>query len=77
MFIMRKNYNVTHRSDGSWAVVGDGAQRASSLHRTQGDAIEAARPLAQQQRSELRIQGRDSRFRESWSYGNDPYPPKG
>ena len=73
----KQNYHVTHRYDGSWAVVGAGNQRASSFHETQSSAIAAARPLAQGQRSELRVHGTDNRIRESWSYGNDPYPPKG
>jgi len=72
----KKNYTVALRSDG-WAVVGDGAARASSLHQTQAAAIAAGKPLAQAGKGELRIQGQDGRYRESWSYGNDPYPPKG
>lgn len=72
-----KNYHVTHRQDGNWAVMGAGNSRASSLHTTQADAIQAARPLAQHGHGELRIHGRDNRIREGWSYGNDPFPPKG
>jgi hypothetical protein len=74
---MKQNYHVTHRSDGSWAVVGAGNTRASSLHDTQGAAIRAGRPLAQTASSELRIHGRDNQIREAWSYGNDPCPPPG
>jgi hypothetical protein len=73
----KTNYHVTHRADSSWAVMGAGSQRASSLHTTQAAAIQAARPLAQQAKSELRIHASDNRIRESWSYGNDPCPPKG
>lgn len=73
---MAKNYHVTRRGD-SWAVVGTGNSRASSTHGTQGEAIAAARPLAQQAKSELRIHGADNRIREAWSYGNDPHPPRG
>jgi hypothetical protein len=73
----KQNYHVTHRADGQWAAIGEGNSRASSLHRTQAEAIAAAKPLAQQQQSELRIHGRDNRIREGRSYGNDPYPPKG
>jgi len=73
---MAKNYHVTRRSD-TWAVQGAGNSRASSIHQTQSAAIAAARPLAQQARGELRIHGTDNRIREAWSYGNDPYPPKG
>lgn len=74
---MAKNYHVTRRADGSWGVKGGGNARASSLHGTQGAAIQAARPLAQQAKGELRIHGRNGKFREGWSYGNDPHPPKG
>lgn len=35
------------------------------------------REIARNQGAELRIQGRDGRFREAWSYGSDPYPPEG
>ena len=73
----KQNYHVTHRADGSWAVKGTGNSRASSVHSTQGAAIQAGRPLAQQATGELRIHGRDNRIREGWSYGNDPRPPKG
>lgn len=72
----KKNYTVARRSDG-WEVVRDGASRASSLHQTQAAAIAAGKPLAQVGKGELRIQGQDGRYRKSWSYGNDPYPPKG
>lgn len=68
----KQHYHVTHRADGSWAVKGTGNQRASSLHTTQAEAIQAARPLAQQAKGELRIHGADNRIREGWSYGNDP-----
>lgn len=74
---MSQNYHVTHRADGSWAVVGEGNSRASSVHETQSAAINAGRPLAQSGNGELRIHDRDNRIRESWSYGNDPYPPPG
>ena len=44
---------------------------------TSAEAIAAAKPLARQQQSELRIHGRDNRIREGYSYGIDPHPPKG
>ena len=69
---MAKHYHVTHRADGSWAVKGAGNARASSLHTTQGAAIQAAKPLARQAGGELRIHNTENRIREAWSYGNDP-----
>jgi len=44
---------------------------------TQSEAIEAARKIAEKQKTELYIHGKDGRIRDRNSYGNDPYPPKG
>lgn len=75
--IVGKNIHVTHRSDGNWAVIGEGDSRASTLHDTQAAAIDAGRSIAQNNRSELLIHGRDNLIRERDSFGNDPFPPKG
>jgi hypothetical protein len=64
-------------SAGGWAVKKAGAERASSLHTTQQAAIDAAKQIAQNQRTELYIHGKDGRIRERSSYGNDTHPPKG
>ncbi len=69
------NQHVVRRPSG-WAVRGEGNSRDTSLHRTQADAIDAARGIAQNQRSQVVIHGRDGRIRDSDSYGNDPNPPR-
>ena len=74
--IMGKNQHVVTHPDG-WAVKGEGNERATSIHSTQTEAIEAAREIARNQQSELLIHGRDGQIRARDSYGNDPYPPKG
>ena len=71
----RNQHVVPH--EGGWAVRGAGSQRASSVHRTQREAIDAGRDIASNQRTELFIHGRDGRIRERDSHGNDPFPPKG
>jgi len=71
----KQNVHVTLHKDG-WAVMRDGAQRASSIHDTQADAARAGRVIAKAEHSELRIHGRDGRIRDSDSFGNDPNPPK-
>jgi hypothetical protein len=70
------NQHVVKREDG-WAVRGEGNSRDTSHHRTQGDAIDAAREIARNQRGEVVIHGRDGRIREKDSHGHDPYPPRG
>ena len=71
-----KNQHVVPHEDG-WAVRGAGNSRATSVHDTQADAIDAARGIAQNQHSELLIHGRDGRIRERDSFGGDPFPPNG
>ncbi|AHK16588.1 DUF2188 domain-containing protein [Thalassolituus oleivorans] len=73
---MGKNQHVVKRDNG-WAVRGEGNSKDTSHHRTQEEARQAARNIAQNQQSEVVIHGRDGRIRDKDSYGNDPYPPKG
>ena len=71
-----KNQHVVPHQ-GGWAVKGAGNQRATSVHETQQQAIDAGRNIARNQQSELVIHRPDGRIRERNSYGNDPFPPKG
>lgn len=71
-----KNQHVVPHPEG-WAVKGAGNERATSVHDTQREAIEAGRRIAQNQQSELLVHGRDGRIRERDSHGHDPHPPKG
>jgi hypothetical protein len=71
----RKNVHVVPRGE-SWAVVRDGADRASSLHETQRAAQEAARQTARREAVDVLTHGRDGKIRQTESYGNDPCPPK-
>lgn len=72
----KKNQHVVPHSNG-WAVKGAGNQRATSVHPTQREAIETARDIAHNQRSEMFIHGQNGRIRERNTYGDDPFPPKG
>jgi hypothetical protein len=70
----KKNQHVVRRED-AWAVRGEGNSRDTSHHRTQPQAIDAARDIARNQRSEVVIHDRQGRMRDRDSYGNDPNPP--
>jgi hypothetical protein len=62
-----------------WAVKAPGAERASSVHGTQRDAEHAAKQtVGNLGGGEVRIQGRDGRWRDSDTVapGNDPNPPR-
>lgn len=71
----RSQHVVPHT--GGWAVRGAGSRKATSVHRTQREAIDAARELSRKQGTELLIHGRDGRIRARDSHGNDPFPPPG
>jgi uncharacterized protein YdaT len=72
---MGKNQHVVPH-DGRWGVRGEGNERATSTHDTQGEAIERAREIAIRERSEVVIHRPDGRIRDKDSYGNDPNPPR-
>lgn len=72
----RKNQYVV-RTGNSWGIRGEGNQRLTARCDTQGEAVARGREIARNQGAELRIQGRDNKFREAWSYGDDPFPPEG
>ncbi|WP_432706694.1 DUF2188 domain-containing protein [Escherichia coli] len=52
-------------------------ERVTSTHRTQQEAIDAARLIAQNQGSELIIHRPNGQIRDKDSHGKDPFPPKG
>ena len=72
----KKNQYVVRAGNG-WGVRGGGNSRLTASYETQAEAIQHGRQIAQNQHSELRIQGANAKFREAWSYGHDPFPPEG
>lgn len=72
----KRNQHVVPHPEG-WAVKPAGGERASSVHRTQHEAIERGRDIARNQGTELLIHGRDGKIRARDSHGHDPYPPEG
>ncbi|MGV1956248.1 DUF2188 domain-containing protein [Agrobacterium sp. 22-214-1] len=70
---------VYKRPDGTWANERNDASRASSLHRTQNEAIKAAREMLQNQGGgELTTKGVGGQIRskDTIAPGNDPNPPR-
>ena len=72
---MKKDqYVVVHGDD--WAVRGENNSKVTKIFKNKEDAIEYARDIAKNQRSELRVQNSNGKFGMCNSYGNDPCPPK-
>ncbi len=59
-----------------WAVKGEGNDRATSVHDTKKEAVQAGREIAQNQGSELVIHGENGRIQQKDSHGRDPNPPR-
>jgi hypothetical protein len=72
----RKNQHVVPLGNG-WAVLAEGAKRATVIATKQSDAIAFARNIAKSTRKELIIHGRNGKIRDRSSYGNDPVRIKG
>lgn len=71
--------HVVPNPEGGWDVVRPNADRASSHHDTQADAIGRAREIVGNSGGgEIVIHGRDGRVRDSDTVapGNDPHPPR-
>jgi hypothetical protein len=75
----KQDRTVYRRPDGEWANKRNDADRATSLHPTQGEAEQAAREnLRNQGGGELTTMGRDHKIRskDTIAPGNDPNPPR-
>lgn len=73
------NRHVVPNPAGGWDVVKPDAERASSHHDTQQQAIDRGREIVHNLGGgELRIHGRNGQIRDSDTVapGNDPYPPR-
>lgn len=70
---------VSKRPDGQWANKRNDADKASSLHPTQKEAIQAAKEmLGNQGGGELTTKGENGKIRskDTIAPGNDPNPPR-
>ena len=67
-------------SGTQWKVQFEGGSLVSN-HTTQEAAIKAARAkvasLPEGACSQILVQGADGQFRTEWTYGKDPFPPRG
>lgn len=76
----KNDRTVSQRPDGSWANKKDGADRASSLHHTQAQAVKAAREqLKSSGGGELKIKDEQGKIRakDTVPPAKDPFPPRG
>ena len=74
----RKVYHVTPTSGGGWDVQKQGGQRPSGHFDTKDQAIDRGRELAKAgELGQLKIHKKNGTIQNEYTYGKDPYPPKG
>ncbi len=66
----RKTYFVTTHADGGWKVQAEGTSRATSVHKTKGEAVANAKELARSRPpSQLLVYKQDGTVQAEQTYG--------
>lgn len=73
---MGKNIHVVYNGK-QWQAIQENAKRSSGNFSTQKEAFNLARKIAINNGQEVVIHRPDGTIRDKYSYGNDPFPPKG
>jgi hypothetical protein len=72
---MAKSHHVVPNPNGGWDIKVGGGDKAIKHTDTKKDAIDVARQISQNQKSELVIHNKDGKISQKDSHGNDPCPP--
>lgn len=74
----RQIYHVMPNPGGGWNVKKEGGQRSSAHFETKAQAADRGRDLAKSSGlGQIKIHKKDGRLQTEYTYGKDPYPPKG
>jgi uncharacterized protein YdaT len=74
--VMAKEHHVVPNEEKGWCVKTDNAKRASACFEKKQDAVDYAREVSKNQKTELVIHNKDGKIAKKDSHGNDPFPPK-
>jgi len=72
-----KSTHVVPSQAGGWDIKQSGAQSSSGHFDKKSDAVDRAREISRNQKTELTVHNMDGKIAYKDSHGNDPYPPKG
>jgi hypothetical protein len=74
----RQVYHVTKNQGSGWGVKKEGGQRATGNYSTKKEAVQRGKGLAKKAPlGQIKIHGQDGKIQTEYTYGKDPYPPKG
>ena len=74
---MPKSHHVVPNKTGGWDVKASGTDKSIKHTETKQPAINVAREISRNQKTELVIHNRDGRIGQKDSHGNDPKGSKG
>ena len=73
----RKSHHVVpNKEKGGWDIKKGGGKKSLKHTDLKKEAVDIARKISRNQKSELVIHGQDNRIQKSDSHGGDPCPPK-
>ncbi|MDO9529376.1 MAG: DUF2188 domain-containing protein [Syntrophales bacterium] len=72
----REEHHIVPDSNGGWNIKKGGSNRSSGHFDRKQDAIDRAREVSRNQRTELIIHNKNGRISRADSHGHDPCPPK-
>jgi len=75
--IMPKNEHHVVPNKNGWGIKKNNSQKSIKNFDKKQNAVDYARKISRNQRSELVIHNKDGKIRQKDSHGNDTYPPKG
>ena len=73
----RKVWHIIPK-DNNWAIKKEGADRLSGIHDNKQDAIKEVQKIAKNNTpSQIIVHDKHGVIQTEWTYGKDPYSPKG
>ena len=72
----KSTHVVPNKERGGWDIKQSNGQKSSGHFDTKKDAVDRAREISKNQKTELTIHNKDGKIAKKDSHGNDSHPPK-
>lgn len=72
----KSTHVVPNKEKGGWDIKQSDGQKSSGHFDMKKDAVDRAREISKNQKTELTIHNKDGKIAKKDSHGNDPHPPK-
>jgi hypothetical protein len=72
-----KSTHIVPNPNGGWDIKSGGSKKATKHFDRKSDAVDRGREISRNKKGELFIHGKDGKFQNRDSHGNDPRSSKG